>query len=94
MKAYNQGCFIRVTLSADDVDWFCESWPCSGFEYGHRLSVTFDKRNGDLVDLALFNLWGRCSDENIDGAAVSAICNDAQAYAAQKGLLCAGMVTV
>lgn len=85
MKAFDQGCFYRVTVSADEAENFGQSWPCCGFRYGERFSFTFDKRNGDLVDLACFKPWGQeTQGEHVDQGALLALSQDAQAYGKLK----------
>lgn len=77
MLRFNQGAFVRVTVSADDVAGFARRWPCFGDIRG--LSFTFQRSNGDLVDLH--------GDHGMDPAGVSALADDAKAYAAKGGLL-------
>ncbi len=72
MRKYNQGAFVRVTVSESEAYAFAQRWPGSGL--GDRgLSFTFDKSNGDLVDLH--------GDEGADESAVSALADDAKDYA-------------
>lgn len=74
MRVYNQGAFYRVAVSSTEVYQFSRRWPCSGLP-DSSISFTFDTRNGDLVNL---------SPESVDGAAVVALSEDAQAYGAKK----------
>ena len=77
MRVHDQGAFIRVTASAQDVGMFNSRWPCSSIPEG-RVAFTFDRRNGDLVDI---------SPSEIDGPEVAALSQDCQEYARAKGLL-------
>lgn len=74
MRVYDQGCFVRVTVSEREVYDFSRTFPCSGLP-DRSVSFTFDKRNGDLVDLFPYNL---------DGDGVVALSRDAQNYAAKR----------
>lgn len=79
MRVYDQGALVRVTCSADDVAAFKRTWPASGMHYGDRCSFTFDKRNGDLVDMS-YN--GRFPEPaRVDGSAIAALSQDAQKFA-------------
>ena len=71
MRKYDQGCFVRVTVSRSEVDNFRSTWPCSSLP-DRGISFTFDKRNGDLVDMFPYDL---------DGSDVVALSQDAQQYA-------------
>ena len=73
MRAYDQGVFILVTCDQWDVDAFNRTWPCSSLN--GPVSFTFDRRNGDLVDLR---------PSHIDGPEVVALSTDAQNYAAKR----------
>ena len=77
MRVQDQGAFVRVMASAQDVEAFNFRWPCSSIPEG-RVAFTFDRRNGDLVDL---------SPSEIDGPEVVALSQDCQEYARAKGLL-------
>ena len=74
MRVYDQGAHYRVTASAREVEDFALTWPCSGLPY-RTVSFTFDKRNGDLVDVY---------PETFDGDAAVALSQEAQLYAKQK----------
>jgi hypothetical protein len=85
MRVFNQGSVFRVTASPDDIETFAESWPCSGFHYGDRVSFTFEKSTGDLVDLAYSHCYGYQVDpERVDGGAMVALSQDAQAYGEKR----------
>ena len=75
MRAYDNGCFYSVSVSADEVSAFKDQWPCSGLPDDTSLWFQFDKRNGDLVDLR---------PSNVDGDALLALSHDAQAYGKRK----------
>jgi hypothetical protein len=77
MRVDNRGAFVRVTASAQDVEAFNHHWPCSSIPE-ERVSFTFDRRSGDLVDL---------SPHEIDGPEVVALSQDCQEHARSKGLL-------
>jgi hypothetical protein len=74
MKAFDQGCVIRVTVSAAEVYAFSRQWPCFGDS--RALSFTFDKRNGDLVDIH--------GDHGMDESGVSALADDARDYGIKR----------
>lgn len=74
MRVYDQGSCFRVTVSADEVYEWSKRWPCSGLH--GAISFTFDKRNGDLVDVA--------HPGSEDGAALVALSQDAQRYGETK----------
>ena len=80
MKVFNQGTFIRVTADRRDLFLFAQRWPCSGIDTYDRMSATFQKDNGDLVDL-------RCSSKSIDGGAEVALIQDMREYAIRRNLL-------
>ena len=78
MRVFNQGDSYRVTVSEDEVDRFNDTWPCSELRGLRRgVSFTFDKRNGDLVDLSP-------SGEKYDGGALAALSRDAKAYGVKR----------
>lgn len=74
MKAFDNGCFYSVSVSAVEVEAFKESWPCSGLP-DRSIWFQFDKRNDDLVDMR---------PSNIDGDDALALSRDAQAYGKAK----------
>lgn len=82
MKLFDQGAFFRVTCSETDVYNFGLNWPCSDLRHGDRASFTFDKRNGDLVDLAFTHCFAGVVER--DGASVAALADDAKAYGLAK----------
>ena len=71
MRCFDQGAFYRVTVSQDEVHSFASRWPC----FGPRVafSFTFDKANGDLVDI-------HGDTEDHDGRGVAALSEDCQKY--------------
>jgi hypothetical protein len=69
MRAFDQGCYMRVTVSEVEVRAWKRTYPCSGVP-SRGVSFTFDKR-GNLV--ALF-------PNNLDGPGVSALAEDAMRY--------------
>ena len=79
MKAFNQGAFLRVTADQWDVRRFADQWPCNGFGPWDRLSCTFDKRNGDLVDLQINGRYPP-EESQIDNGAIIALVRDCQFY--------------
>lgn len=74
MRVYDEGSFVRVSVSRNEVNSFKRTWPCSGLP-NRSISFTFDKRNGDLVDL---------NPSFIDGEAAVALSHDAGNYAAHR----------
>ncbi len=74
MRKYDQGSLVRVTVSADEAHRFAYRWPCSGIKWGDKFSFTFEKSNGDLVDM-------HGDKERHDGSAILAISEDASKYA-------------
>lgn len=70
MRAFDQGSLYRVTVSEEEVRDFARRWPCSGLQ--GRVSFTFEKRSGDLVDVA--------HPGSEDGPALLALSQDAQEY--------------
>jgi hypothetical protein len=74
MRCYDQGSEYRVTVSAGEVWEWSRRWPCSGLD--GPCSFTFDKRNGDLVDVA--------HPGSEDGPALVALSQDAQAYGCER----------
>lgn len=76
MRVFDQGSEFRVTVSANEVYEFRRRWPCSGLSTEHGVSFTFDKRNGDLVDVH--------HPGSEDGPALVALSQDAQAYGEKK----------
>ena len=75
MRVFNQGCFYRVTVSAQEVYQWSLRWPCSGLACNSH-SFTFDKQNGDLVDIS--------HPGSEDGEALMALSGDAQAYGRKR----------
>lgn len=71
MRAYDQGCFVRVTASKREVEEFARRWPCFGDV--RAMSFTFERKSGDLVDLT--------GDRGMDGAGVAALADDCLDYA-------------
>ena len=80
MKAYDNGCFYSVAVSADEVSAFKASWPCSGMPSQRGIWFQFDKRNGDLVDMKPNN-W---EERGADGSAMLALASDAQEYGKRR----------
>jgi hypothetical protein len=76
VRVYNQGALYRVTVSANEVRKFMQSWPCSDLSADHGVSFTFDKQTGDLVDV--FHPGAS------DGPALVALSRDAQRYAHER----------
>lgn len=74
MRCYDQGALFRVTVDELEVYNFKQTFPCSGLPTS-GVSFTFDKSNGDIVDLA---------PHNMDGPGVLALMDDAKAYGAKK----------
>ena len=82
MKFYSQGSFFRVTVSENEISDFKRSWPCSDFRHGDRASFTFDRENGDLIDLWIMNSHAGTVER--DGPDVSALADDAKAYGLKR----------
>ena len=68
--------FITIRVEADDVRALADKWPCSGLNRDNGMLCEFDKRNGDLVDID-----DAAMHPGADGAAVSALVDDAKAFA-------------
>jgi hypothetical protein len=82
MKFYSQGAFFRVTVSENEISNFGRTWPCSDFRHGDRASFTFDRINGDLVDLRVTHSHAGTVER--DKADVSALADDAKAYGLKR----------
>ena len=50
MQAYESKAHFIVEISARDARNFNETWPCSLIPI-EPCALTFDKRNGDLIDV-------------------------------------------
>jgi hypothetical protein len=74
MRYRDNGSLFSVNVSAQEVARFKNGYPCSGLPT-KAFWFQFDKRNGDLVDV---------SPSNVDGPAVLALSQDAQAYGLSK----------
>lgn len=72
-RLIDNGCMFTVQLSESDVIDWAYSWPCFGDR--RRLWFQFDKRNGDLVDMA---------DSDCDQGGLLALSHDAQAWGQLK----------
>jgi hypothetical protein len=72
MRYFDNGCFYTVACSRADVEAFASRWPCFG--PAKPMWFQFDRRNGDLVD------YGGADLSN-DARGVSALADDAKAYA-------------
>lgn len=68
MKAELTGTTLGVVLDAAEVNEWAARWPCFGYAE-HALELQFDARNGDLIDA--------CGDDELDGAGIVALCQDA-----------------
>jgi len=76
VRVYDQGSYYRVTASEAFVYDWSRRWPGSQFRHLNRgVSFTFDKRNGDLVDLFPYEL---------DGDDVLALSEDLQRIGARR----------
>jgi hypothetical protein len=73
MKFYDNGCFYSVSVSANEVYAFKQTWPCSRLPE-KSIWFQFDKRNDDLVDMKPV----------LDGEDVLALSHDAQNYGKKK----------
>lgn len=60
---------MTVEFEPEDVDAFARSWPC--FDGPERVSFTFQRSNGDLVDM---------EPVEFDGGAALAMSGDALTY--------------
>jgi hypothetical protein len=75
MRAFDQGSVFRVTVSEGEAYAFSRQWPASGLgDCG--LSFTFERANGDLVDVS--------GDAGASGGAVLALADDAREYGAKR----------
>lgn len=74
MRVKDNGCFFSVSVSEREVSEFKAKWPCSGLPE-RSIWFQFQKSNGDLVDL---------SPSDIDGEALLALSQDAQAYGEKR----------
>ena len=85
MKIYSQGAFFRVTVSEDETLNFARSYPCSDLRHGDRVSFTFEKENGDLVDFRITHSHAGIVERNgCNGYDVSALADDAKAYGLKR----------
>ena len=73
MRRFNQGAYIRVTVSENEVSDFARRWPCFGDV--RPLSFTFEASNGDLVEVH--------GDNGMDESGVAALADDAYEYGTQ-----------
>ena len=71
MKLTSQGAHSCVECDETDVSKFAAAWPCFGDP--RSLAFTFDRRNGDLIDVA--------GADGLNEPGVLALSNDAQAWA-------------
>ncbi len=74
MKARDLGAYVRVTVSAREVEEFARRWSCFGPR--RALGFTLEKRSGDLVDVS--------GDRDMDERGVLALSHDANNYAAER----------
>lgn len=74
MRRYQQGDYVRVTVSRREVEDFARRWPCFGRT--GPLSFTF-RRDGDLVDLT-------GGGGGMDAGGVAALADDAGRYAVTR----------
>lgn len=70
MRKYEQGAFVRVTVSAPEVERFVSRWPGSRLPY-RSVSFTYDRASGDLVD----------TNGDIDCPSLVALARQSQRYA-------------
>lgn len=76
MRAFNQGAFVRVTVSANEVSNFARRWPC----FGKQRSISFMfGRNGDLVDMT--------NTEGMNEDGLLALSQDAESYARSRYIM-------
>ena len=54
--------FVIVEFEPEDVEEFAETWPC--FAGPERVSFTFERSNGDLVDMEPAEFDGPAALEN------------------------------
>jgi len=78
MRAYDNGSLYSVTVTRNEVEAFKDSWPCCSLPDG-AITFQFDKRNGDLVDIAPYRIADR-----VDGPEALALAADAQAYGRKR----------
>ena len=74
MKTKDIGSIIQVSFNAEDVRIFNSSFPCSDIPVRDTF-FQFEKKTGDLVDMS------EHLREVENGSAVSALCDDAKAFA-------------
>ena len=79
MRAYDNGCFFTVAVSAREVETFARCWPCSGLNRSKGVWFQYDKRNGDLVDTN-----DERNQPNANGGAIVALSEDAQRYGEKR----------
>jgi hypothetical protein len=72
MRVKNFGAYVRVYVSAREVEAFASRWPCFGPT--RAMSFEFDKRNSDLVDVTGDHTTN-------DDAGILALSQDAQEFA-------------
>lgn len=78
MKIKNLGSIDEVNLKAREVALFNSSFPCSDIPE-RDCFFQFEKKTGDLVDMS------EHLREVENGSAVSALCDDAKAFAFEMG---------
>ena len=81
-RVFDNGYFYTVTVSAQHVADFADTWPCSGLSY-KAVTFQFKKSNGDLVDTN-----NQVNHPNADGDVMTALADDAMHVGASRlGLL-------
>ena len=81
MRIKDTGAFYTVTASAQDVEKFAKTWPCSGFNSGDRAAFEFHKRTGDLIGVRVNNK----PPYDVSDSALLALSQDCQAFAVRSG---------
>lgn len=76
MKVIANGGELVVEVSEADIYSFNSRWPCSELRELTGVTFTFDKPNGDLVDIEYAN----GSSDDWDGSALVALSEDAREF--------------
>lgn len=68
---------MRVTLNAQQIQRFKNTWPCNGIPELDQITFEFAS-NGDLVDIEAYRDGEYVDTEHFDGSAMVALSHDVQ----------------
>lgn len=80
MRCFDLDSCFSVACSEADIAVFNSYWPCSELRGLRGVTFTFDKRNGDLIDIHYRN----GNSDKWDGSACLALSSDAQDYGKKR----------